>query len=140
MKKISTHEIVTFLITCTSALFPVLPLSGTTISIRNDSSLQKNQRSRTIERVYHNKLRKIDHDIETLKAALLLYDPAVHTPRLDALESAFNALTKELADKELDGAMSDTFTQERANVERKLRDTRQLMKTPDQAPTSEFDR
>jgi hypothetical protein len=103
-------------------------------TIASQNSTERREQKSTLEKQYKNKLNAIKQEITMLKDSIILVNPAVHTPKLQAIEAQFKALNDEIEKKELLGRLSRHFMQERSAVEREIFDTKNLLgiKTPDE--------
>lgn len=114
-----------------SATFVVLAKEKT---IAAQNAVQKRERTSILEKQYTKRLNAIKQKLTMLKDSILLVNPEVHTPKLQAIEAQFNALKDELDKKELFDSMSAQFMQELSAVEREIFDTKKLLgiKTPEE--------
>jgi hypothetical protein len=95
-------------------------------TIAAQNSMQQRERTSTLEKQYTKKLDAIKQEITMLKDSIMLVDPAVHTPKLQAIEAQFKALNDEIDKKELFGRLSRRFMQMLGAVEREIFDTKKL--------------
>jgi hypothetical protein len=95
-------------------------------TIAAQNSMQQREQASTLEKQYAKRLNAIKQEITMLKDSIMLVNPAVHTPKLHAIEAQFKALHDELDKKELFGSMSARFMQELGTVEREIFDTKKL--------------
>jgi hypothetical protein len=109
-------------------------------TIAAQNSMQQRERTSTLEKQYTKKLDAIKQEITMLKDSIMLVDPAVHTPKLQAIEAQFKALNDEIDKKELFGRLSRHFMQKLGAVEREIFDTKKLLgiKTADEEKEGEL--
>lgn len=120
--------------------FSVADTGEKTIAAQN--SIQQRERTSTLEKQYTKKLDAIRQEITMLKDSIMLVNPAVHTPKLQAIEAQFKALNDEIDKKELFGRLSRHFMQKLGAVEREIFDTKKLLgiKTPEETEEKEGER
>lgn len=102
----------------------------TEISIKKESSVHPRQQTIS-EKSYRDRLKMLNQELDTIQASILLAEPEVHTKKLSEIEQKFDALNRELEKDGIKMQMSRMFYQQRANVERTIREIKELLHKPE---------